>query len=78
MKSIHDPRYVALINKLRDVRKERKITQQELIAKLGKPMSYLAKVENFERRLDLVELCDLLKAMDVKMSDFLNDVEWID
>ena len=78
MKSIHDPRYVALINRLRDVRKERNFTQQELIAKLDRPMSYLAKVENFERRLDLVELYDLLQAMDVKMGDFLKDVEWID
>jgi transcriptional regulator with XRE-family HTH domain len=78
MKSIHDPRYIALINKLRGIRKDKKIPQQDIIQKLGKPMSYLAKVENFERRLDLVELCDLLKAMDVKMSDFLKDVEWID
>lgn len=78
MKSIHDPRYTALINKLRDVRKERNLTQQDLIAKLGKPMSYLAKVENFERRLDLIELQDLLNAMDVKLSDFLKDIDWVD
>jgi transcriptional regulator with XRE-family HTH domain len=78
MKSIHDPRYIAMINKLRDVRKDKKILQQDIIQKLGKPMSYLAKIENFERRLDLVELYDLLEAMDVKMGDFLKDVEWID
>ena len=78
MKSIHDPRYVAMINRLRDVRKDKKLLQQDIIQKLGKPMSYLAKIENFERRLDLIELYDLLQAMDVKMGDFLKDVEWID
>lgn len=78
MKSIHDPRYIVLINRLRDIRKDKKITQQELIAKLNRPMSYLAKVENLERRLDLVELYDLLTAMDVKVGDFLEEVEWID
>ena len=77
MKSIYDPRYVAIIKHLRRVRQARHITQQELVKKLGRPMSYMTKVETLERRLDLVELYDLLKAMDVDIREFLEEIGWL-
>ena len=40
------------------------MTQVQLATLLKKPQSCVAKVENFERRLDFIELYDWLYALD--------------
>jgi hypothetical protein len=62
MKTIHDDRYLALIRRLVAEREQRSITQTVLASALVRPQSYVAKVENLERRLDIVELADWLFA----------------
>lgn len=71
MSSIHDPRYRNVITKLIKLRELKKITQVQLATSLKKPQSYVAKVENFERRLDFIELYDWLTVLDEKVSNFL-------
>lgn len=39
-------------------------TQEQIAAKLGKQQSFVAKYEGGERRLDLIELIDVARAMD--------------
>lgn len=39
------------------------MTQVELAQRLGKPQSYVSKVEILERRLDVIELNDWLKVI---------------
>lgn len=57
-KSIYDETYRELIDALKSARKEAGITQQQVADALGKPQSYVAKVEGYERRLDVVELLE--------------------
>lgn len=71
MRSIHDPRYQDLIKKLIELRESKNVTQVELALRLGKPQSYVSKVEILERRLDVIELCDWLNSIDVKIIDFI-------
>ena len=71
MRSIHDPRYQDLIKKLIELRESKNVTQVELAQRLGKPQSYVSKVEILERRLDVIELTDWLAAMSIKVEDFL-------
>lgn len=71
MSSIHDPRYQKLIHHLIVIRETKKVTQVELAASLKKPQSYVAKVENLDRRIDVIELHDWLLALDKSISDFL-------
>jgi len=71
MSSIHDPRYKALIKELIAIRELKKITQVELATSLKKPQSYIAKVENLDRRIDVLELHDWLKILDTSIIDFL-------
>lgn len=72
MSSLHDPRYRALIEKLIKLRESKLMTQVELASSLKKPQSYIAKVENFDRRIDIIELQDWLKALDTEIPIFFS------
>lgn len=75
MRSIHDPRYQDLIKKLIELRESKDVTQVELALRLGKTQSYVSKVEILERRLDVIELCDWLNAIHVKITDFITQLD---
>lgn len=65
MKSIHTERYAKLLEALVDCRKTAGLSQTELSERVGRPQSYISKIENAERRLDVIEfieLCEALKA----------------
>jgi transcriptional regulator with XRE-family HTH domain len=67
LKSIHDPRYVEMLGRLRRAREERGIGQQELAARLGRPQSYISKIETGDRRVDLVEILDICRSLGVQL-----------
>ncbi|MEM8937558.1 MAG: helix-turn-helix transcriptional regulator [Pseudomonadota bacterium] len=58
-KTLQNDAYRAMIERLKAARLKAGITQQVLADALGLPQSYVAKVERFERRLDVIELIDL-------------------
>ena len=62
-KTIHRKEYKELLAALAQARKDAGMTQAELAKKLKKPQSYVSKVENGERRLDVVELMEIAKAV---------------
>lgn len=45
------------------MRKAAEITQVELAERLGKPQSFVSKVERGERRLDVIEFCQFADAL---------------
>jgi transcriptional regulator with XRE-family HTH domain len=51
-------RYGAVVTTLVEARREAGLTQVELAAILGRPQSYVSKVERRERRVDPVEFYD--------------------
>ncbi|TMO54438.1 XRE family transcriptional regulator [Pseudoalteromonas phenolica] len=65
MKAIFEPNYRKLVGWLTAERKFRKCTQPQLAEKLGFPnSSYISKIENFERKLDVneyVKICQVLE-----------------
>ncbi|MCJ8510814.1 helix-turn-helix domain-containing protein [Acinetobacter lwoffii] len=75
MRSIHDPRYKDLIKKLIELRESKYVTQVELAQRLVKHQSYVSKVETLERRLDVIELVDWLKALNVEIGEFVNQIK---
>ncbi|RZG89698.1 XRE family transcriptional regulator [Acinetobacter pittii] len=75
MRSIHDPRYQDLIKKLIDLRESKNVTQVELARRLNKPQSYVSKIEILERRIDVIELCDWLNSIDVKITEFITQLD---
>lgn len=57
MASVYSEEYQRVSIALKKARKERGITQAQLSEALGRPQSFIAKIESGERRLDVVELC---------------------
>lgn len=62
-KTIQNEAYRALIARLVDARTKAGLTQQAVADLLGKPQSYVAKVEGFERRLDVIEFLTMASAI---------------
>jgi len=61
----------ALLSLLRQVRQEAGLTQTDVARALGYPQSFVSKYESGERRLDLLELSDVCKAVGVPLVDFV-------
>ena len=49
------------------------LTQAAVAKRLGRPQSFLSKVEHGERRLDVVEFVAVCRALDVDPLEFLRD-----
>ena len=57
------PRHEALRNFIVEMREEAGLTQHEVSARLDRPQSFIASIETGQRRVDVVELLDLAKAI---------------
>lgn len=66
-----DPRYRGLIELLAVRRKELGLTQQALADRLGLHKQFVSRVELGERRLDVVELADFARALDLDPSNLV-------
>ena len=62
MKTLRTPQHRALVAELRRVRLAAGLTQAVLAERLGVAQSFVAKVENAERRLDVVEFANWMDA----------------
>ncbi|WP_436893186.1 helix-turn-helix domain-containing protein [Siccibacter turicensis] len=65
MASIYSEEYQLVIKELKSARKARGITQVELADALGRPQSFIAKIENGERRLDVVEFMHMARMLGI-------------
>jgi transcriptional regulator with XRE-family HTH domain len=55
---------------IKQIRKKANLTQEELAVKMGKYQSYVSKYESGERKLDYVEIVEILDACKSNMSAF--------
>ena len=60
---VDDPVYVRLIEMIIAARKEAGVRQTDLAARLEQPQSYVSKVENRERRIDVAEYVAWMRAL---------------
>lgn len=73
-KSLRSPRQQRLMELLIAARRAHGLTQAELAVRLGKPQSFVAKYENSERRIDVIEFLDITEAMNVDARDLLDQL----
>jgi len=62
-RSVHTEAYRTLCNMLVAARHKAGLTQEDLARKLDRPQSFVAKYEQQERRLDVVELVQISKIL---------------
>ncbi len=74
-KSLRTPRQQLLISLLVEARRARGMTQAEVALALGKPQSFVAKYENGERRIDVIEFVDIVAALDISPAVILTQIE---
>jgi transcriptional regulator with XRE-family HTH domain len=75
MKSIYDAQYKLLIQKLRQRRLETGFTQTQLAKKVGVDQTFVSKYEQCQRRLDVIELQRICKALGLSVSEFMGQFE---
>jgi transcriptional regulator with XRE-family HTH domain len=64
-KTLRSSEQLLFLELLRRARKDAGLTQQALAEKLRRPQSFVAKYENGERRIDVIEFVALARALDV-------------
>jgi len=74
-KSIYTPDHQRLCLKLRQLRTERGLTQGELAGLLGVNQTFVSKYERGERRLDLLELREVCRALSVSLVEFVREFD---
>jgi len=61
MRSLHSARYRRFVKRLREAREQAGLNQTQAARAVGRPQSYIAKIEAGQRRVDVIELQDLAK-----------------
>ncbi len=70
-KSIYTKEYKDLLQKIKKAREVAGLKQNEVAKKLGKPQSYISKIESGERRIDIIELKQLSKIYKKSLNFFV-------
>ena len=75
MKSIFTHDYDIFRRCMIAARKEAQLTQDSLAKSLNKPQSFVAKYENGERRLDVIEFLLVSRAIGIEPCNIINKIE---
>jgi transcriptional regulator with XRE-family HTH domain len=71
-KSVFSDRYSQFLAVMVQARKDARLTQTEVAARLGKPQSYISKAERGERRLDVIEFIEIAEALGISPSAIIS------
>ena len=74
-KSIYSEDYTTFLRILRRIRKNSKLTQEDLAARLGRTQSFISKYERGERRLDIMEVRAICDALGTSLPKLVADLE---
>lgn len=73
-KSVHTKNYRLFLELLIKARKDAGVTQEEAANRLNRPQSFVSKCENGERRIDVIELLEILQVIGIDAMTFLRQV----
>lgn len=66
--------YQTALKHLVEARKSAGMTQRDVATALGKPPSWIARIESKERRMDLIEFVAIARALGSKEADLLRNI----
>lgn len=75
MSSIYSQEYQRVIQTLRQARIKQGLTQEKLAQAFSRPQSFIAKVENGERRLDVVEFVHMARLLSLDPALILSRIK---
>ncbi|TNE63187.1 helix-turn-helix domain-containing protein [Celeribacter ethanolicus] len=73
-RTLRSPGHLALMAALKQARLDAGLTQTELANRLERPQSFVAKYENGERKVEVVEFVQIVKAIGCDGRMILDDV----
>ena len=76
-KSLFTRKHTQLRKLLVKARKDAKLTQVQLAARLRRRQAYISRIERGERRVDVVEFIDIARAIGFDPARFIGDFERI-
>ncbi len=76
-KSIHNSSYKAVIALLRQKRTERGVTQEKMAELLEISQATLSKIESCERRLDIIELRQFCRVLNIPFLEFMGEIQYL-
>lgn len=74
-KKVHTEQQIKLQALLRELRRDSGLRQTDLAELLDEPQSFVSKYETGERRLDILELRDICRALGLTLTDFAARLE---
>ncbi len=74
-KSIHTAQHKQLLALLREIRLEAGLTQAQLAECLKTDQTVISKIESGERRVDVLELREICKAVGITLEGFVRKLE---
>ena len=74
-KSIYTTQQQKLQALLRQVRVDAKLRQIDLAERLGETQSFVSKYETGERRLDILEIREIYRAVGITLEEFVRKLE---
>ena len=74
-KSFHSRAYERFCMALKTARQKAGLTQVQAAKKLGRPQSFITKIEIGERRVDIVELADICRAYGRRLVEFVKALD---
>ena len=73
-KTIFDKRYTWFVSELIKIRNKKKWSQRKLAEVLGVNHNFIARIEMRERRLDIIEIIDYLKALGLSKQEIIKKI----
>ena len=73
-KSIYTKEYATFLRHLREARRASGVTQEELARRLKQTQSTVSKIERGERRLDVIELRRVCRALGINFPKFVQRI----
>jgi len=74
-KSLKTSEHLALLKTLYSLRVGAGLRQSDLASLIDEPLSFISKIEQGERRLDIIELRIIVNAIGVTLQDFVKQFE---
>jgi transcriptional regulator with XRE-family HTH domain len=74
-KTIYTAAYAQLLELLRETRRNADVTQIELAKSLGQTQSFVSKIEVGDRRLDVIQLRTMCRALGTTLPAFIEALE---